>query len=341
MGPSIPTFNVGIRFEPLGTDTTSDSNIEKAHWSIVFTPSDGAKWSLRVEMVPGRDGILYFPVRVFDSRMYAHDLATYTGYLDDVLKLMEVHPMRGTMYSSQYNNCQHWAATLLVSIAASGAYAPGRWYKVTDVERHNKVLKVLKISGSSIYHAENWWLDTTELLAVMGSSAAATGTAIAAEATTTVSAGGLLGWLGATVTVPAVGAGLAAAALPVAGVVAFGTGGMYVYRSYWWRRATTFPDPRRQGCLATDGKPLSAQETGESACGPGGSLTGLTAGLASGFASGLVTASASANGVLLGAYVGQNVARLFAAFSPGSAAKYAPSVASKVAYGVARVANCF
>jgi hypothetical protein len=334
MGVSVPTFNVGIRFEQLGKDTTSENNIEKAHWALVFTPSDGAEWSIRVEMVTDRDDVLFFPVRVSDARVDAHDLATFTGYLDDILELMLVHPMRGTPYSSRCNNCQHWAATLLVFMIAFSDSTSGRRYAVTNSQRHRKVLEALKSSGSSLFHTENWWLDSAQIVVVGGGAVAAGATAVAAEATALVPAAGILGWFGVTVAAPTAMAVAATALLPAVASGAAGAGAMYLYKSYWWRNFTTFPDPRRHGCPA-NGKPLSTQEKGESACASGGSLSGVSAGFSAGLASGLASASALSSGVLLGAYIGSNVARVLAAFSPGAAVKYAPSIARNVAYGVA------
>jgi hypothetical protein len=227
---------------------------------------------------------------------------------------------------------------LLVFIIAFSDSTSGRRYAVTNSQRHRKVLEALTSSGSSLFHTENWWLDSAHVI-ILGGGAAATGaTAVAAEATAMVPAAGILRWFGVTVAAPTAIAVAATTAIAVAATTLLpaivsgtvGAGAMYLYKSYWWRNFTTFPDPRRHGCPA-NGKPLSTQEKGESACASGGSLSGVSAG----FSAGLASASALSSGVLLGAYIGSNVARVFAAFSPGAAVKYAPSIARNVAYGVA------
>jgi len=314
-------LNVGIRFQPIGQDTTSEDNITGTHWALVFTPSDGAGWSFRVELVTDKDNVISFPARVFDTRVYAHPLATFTGYLDDILKLMQVHPIRGTSYSTTHNNCQHWVATLLVFMRAFSDSTPGRQYEITSAIRHNKVLEVLTPSGDSLYHTPNWWLRSGHLAAVGGGAAAVGAAAVAAEATVMLPASGIAGWLGLTVATPTFMALVATAAMPFTVGAAAAVGGTYVFNIYLWRKNTTFDDPRKRGCL-TNGKSLSRQEKGESMGSVGGSLSGFSefGGLSS--------------GALLGSYVGINVGAVSAAFSPSAAAVFAPSAAGAIAHKV-------
>lgn len=310
-------FNVGIRFEPLGGDTTSEDNIAGAHWALVFTPSDGAGWSLRVELEKNADNVISFPARVFDRRVYAHPLATFTGYLDDILKLIQVHPMRGTPYSAAYNNCQHWVATLLIFMGAVIDSTPGRRCEIAsaNISRCDKVLGVLTPDGERLYHTPNLLLHSAHLMAVGGGAASVGAASVAAEATVMVPASGIAGWLGFTVPAPTAMAVVAATTLPFIAGAAAVVGWTYVYRNYRWRMSTTFDDPRKRGC-PTNGTPLSRQEKGESMGSVGGSLSGFS------------TSVRPPSGILLGSYVGINVGAVLAALSPGAAAVFAPSAAS-------------
>ena len=319
-------LNVGIRFEPLGQNTTSNGDITITHWALVFTPSDGAGWSFRVELKVNPDNVLSFPARVFDNRVDAHPLATFTGYLDDILKLMQVHPMRGTSYSPTYNNCQHWVATLLIFIRAFSDSTPGRQYEVTsaNMSRYYNVLGVLTPDGDRLHHTPNFLLQWVHLVAAGGGAAAVGAATVAAEATVMVPASGIAGWLGFTVAAPTAMAAVATATLPFTAVAAAIVGGSYVYNHYWRRRTTIFDDPRKRGC-PTNGKPLSRQEKGESMDSVGGSLSGFSA------------PGGPSSGVLLGSYVGVNVGAVLAAFSPGAAAVLAPSAVGIIGFGVNRL----
>jgi hypothetical protein len=310
-------FNVGIRFQPIGEDTTREENITTGHWALIFTPCDEARqWSFRVELQRDSNGVLSFPMEVFDSRVYAHPLATYTGYVDDIKKLMEVHPRRPTSYSLAYNNCQHWVATLLIFMMAFSNSAPGRQYECANMTRHNEVLMVLKQDGDKLYHRPNWRFHAAHLMA-MGGGAAAVGMAtIAAEATAMVQAPGLAGLIGFTVAAPTATAVFAATiALPFTAFVTATAGSTYVYMNYTWRRSTTFYDPRRWGC-PTNGTPLSKTEMGELMGSIGGSLGEFS------------VSRGPSCGVLIGSYVGVNVAALSAALSPGAAPILAPAAAA-------------
>ncbi|KAH8828609.1 hypothetical protein DL96DRAFT_1554333 [Flagelloscypha sp. PMI_526] len=323
-------FNIGIRFQPIGENTTSEDNIMKCHWALVVTPVDAPKWSLRVELVTAND-VLYFPVSFSEVELAAHPLGTWTGYLDDVLKMMEVHPMRGTSYSVVHNNCQHWAATLLVFLEAFARITIGRRFDIEYRTRYNNVLKVLTVDGTSLYHTPNSKLANVHLASFGGGAAAVSAAAIAAEATVLVPATGIMGWFGATVAVPTAGAALATAALPFTVGAAAIAGGTYLYKNYSWKSATKFDDPRKHGC-PIDGKRLSLAEMGQEGM-PQGSLFYM--GNLSGSSS-LNSLSGPSGMVLLGSYAGLEAGALFAAFSPGAAAIYAPLAAASLTAGTLR-----
>jgi hypothetical protein len=306
-------FNVGIRFQPVGQDTTNEAAMATTHWALIFTPSNDPKWSVRVELMTDTDGTLSFPITVVDEEVYAHEIGTYTGYLDDIVDLMQVHPMRGTSYSTAYNNCQHWAATLLLLLRTFGQSESSRQFSLVNFSRYSSILEVLAEEGSSLYHKPNWYLERIRVMGVGGGAAAMGAAAVAAEATTLVSAGGIAGWFGATVAVPTAGVVFATAALPfTVGATAI-MGGTYLYLNYSWKSSTMFRDPRVHGC-PKDGKPLSKVEKGESFSGVG-SFSGSSA------------QSGTLSAILLGSYVGINAGAISAACSPGAAAIIAPSAA--------------
>jgi hypothetical protein len=306
----MPEFNVGIRFQPMGQDTTDEDAMASTHWALIFTPSNDPNWSVRVELMPGTDGTLSFPITLVDEEVYAHNIGTYTGYLDDIVDLMQVHPMRETSYSTAYNSCQHWAATLLLLLRTFGESEPRRHFSLVNFYRYSSILEVLAKQGSSLYHKPNWYLERMRVMGVGGGAAAMGAAAVAAEATTLVSAGGIAGWFGATVAVPTAGAVVATAALPFTAGAKVVMGGTYLYLNHSWKSSTMFKDPKVHGC-PKDGQPLSKVEKGESFRGVGSSSGSLQSGASS--------------PILLGSYVGINAGAISAACSPGAATIIAPS----------------
>lgn len=321
-------FKIGIRFQPIGQDTTSEADIVKSHWAIVVTPVDKPNWSQRVELATWND-VLFFPATIVEKEVQAHPLGIWTGYLEDIHKMMEVHPMRHTSYSVAYNNCQHWAATLLVFLQAFASTTTGRRFDIEYTARYNRALSVLQVDGNSLYHVPNSKLASVHLAGMGGGAAAVGAAAVAAEATVLVPASGLAGWFGATVAVPTAGAAIATAALPFTVGVAAIAGGTYLYKNYSWKSSTKFSDPRKTGC-PRNGNSLSATEKGENLGKngvPKGSLLGVT---------GSSTASLSGPSglTLLGSYAGVQAGAVSAAFSPGAAAIYAPSAAATLTMGI-------
>ncbi|KAH8804121.1 hypothetical protein DL96DRAFT_1632090 [Flagelloscypha sp. PMI_526] len=331
-------FHIGIRFEPLGQNTTneisetSETDILQCHWALVVTPVDTPEWSLRVELGTEND-VISFPSTLVEADLYAHPLGIWTGYLDDVLKMMELHPMRGRSYSVVHNNCQHWAATLLVFLEALARSGIGRRLDIeigAQYDRYTRVLAVLNIEGNSLYHAPNSKFARVHLASVGGAAAAAGASAMAAEATVLVPASGIMGWFGATVAVPTAGAVLASAIYPFTMGAAAIVGGTYLYKHYSWKSATKFDDPRKLGC-PTDGRPLSNFEKGQGGAQQGSFMGSLSR------SSGLDSLRSPWSSVLLGSYIGVNAGTLLAAFSPGAAAIYAPLAAASLTSGTLRL----
>ena len=217
-----------------------------------------------------------FPTQEIRPAVSAYRLATFVGQLNDVHHLIEVHPMNKypslgitSRYDAVFNNCQHWAATLLVFLEAFCDEKPGREFSVTETETYKKVMSVLETDGygssSKLYHSSNWLFKGVSLLGG-GIGIGATGLAATAAAATTVTeitiptvvaAPGILGsWFGMTTigtevvafTSTSVTAGAIAGTILLPFTIASVTlGGIYVASEHIeWKRRTLFEDPRRR-----------------------------------------------------------------------------------------------
>ncbi|KAL2064436.1 hypothetical protein VTL71DRAFT_4930 [Oculimacula yallundae] len=253
-------FKIGIRFEKLKEDITNqaahrtDQNwISSRHWALVFTTCEEPAWSFRVELMPRKDDSLEIRSQFREDEIYSHPSGTWTGHIDEVVDIVNKHPMVGTEYSTAFNNCQHWAATTLIFLQALRPHSPYQTpFTIIHLARYKDILKVLNRQNTSLYHDSNLTFHGAHLLAASGTAGALGVAAFAAEATTTVSipATGLAAFFGAApslAVVPAAGAGIAAAAVPLLAVsvsascMAVGT---YLVKDGKWKRKSMFRDPR-------------------------------------------------------------------------------------------------
>jgi hypothetical protein len=160
-------FDVGIRFQPLGDNTqTSEADIRKAHWQLVFTPSYVPETSLTVELAVNPNGDLCFPVFEWPEKRYAHPIGAWTGSLKGIHEFIAMHPMRDTTYSTAYNNCQHWAATFLILMQAA------KQLEVVHHVRYRECLAALVQTGTKLYHRSNRFLGNLHILGIGGGLAA-------------------------------------------------------------------------------------------------------------------------------------------------------------------------
>jgi hypothetical protein len=268
-------FNIDVHFSPTTASQKAGTEkmIKTAHWCLVFTPSNNPTMSMTAEL--STDGqVNSFPTREIRPAVSAYRLATFVGQLIDVHHLIEVHPMYKypnmgitSRYDAVFNNCQHWAATLLVFLEAFCDEKPGREFSVTETERYKKVMSVLETDGygSKLYHSSNWLFKGVSLLGG-GIGIGATGLAATAAAATTVTeitipavvaAPGILGsWFGMTTigtevvafTSTSVTAGAIAGTILLPFTIASVTlGGIYVASEHIeWKQRTLFEDPRRR-----------------------------------------------------------------------------------------------
>ena len=254
-------YNIGIHYRLLGssasststrTDVTMVSNeisAKSKHWAVVFTPKDGARSSVRVELDCLDNGNIDILNKSYpEMALPSHPLATYEGSLSDIDEVLKILPIRsGDKYSTWFNNCQHFAATFLVFLDAFAENRKNRSFHITEVSRMSGVLSVLNKNGSTLSNRVNIYMVSPAPVAGI----ATVGALAAAEATviSTVPATGLLGWLGATTTVvaPAAYASLAAAAVPITAVTAVGAGVALAWNYDTWKGKTKFDDPRVSG----------------------------------------------------------------------------------------------
>lgn len=131
---------------------------------------------------------------------------------------------------------------------------PWRSWNRHSKSRFETIVGVLKAQGSSqeqIWHDSNIALGTLNLIPLSVVGAAALGVSAAAEATvvTTVSAGGIAGWFGATTTIlaPAAYAGIASICAPIAAVGTGIAGVAYLSNKNDWKRKTLFNNPIVKG----------------------------------------------------------------------------------------------
>ena len=266
----IGQYQVGVRFEPLDSVAsmgdrvaTTDSFIKTKHWSLAFTPwldfSSAKKPSFRLDLYPRSDKRVRYVATPVDEKIHMHPIGVWTGCFQDVKELMNDHARgKGNIeYSPWFNNCQHWAATMLVLLEAQAAKRPGRSFKVYYETMHNKVLSALSKTGDSLYNKPNPLFRGGTATGVTVGTGLAGGLAVASTVTTaitgtvTLPAAGIAGLFGATVTetiaigtIATAGATAAMVVGPVIGAAALGGAFIVALEASSWKDLTKFEDPR-------------------------------------------------------------------------------------------------
>jgi hypothetical protein len=266
-------YNVGVRFSPIGdSSTTDETSVATKHWALVFSPQPDNTSSRLIELVKGNDDIIVMITTEYDFLLPAHPVATYEGELSDTDRILEAHPMRGSCYSTFFNNCQHFVATFLHFLDAFAFGHDDRSFTVTDSGRIERVHSVLSRDGRQFYNAPNMQLEAARLKAMVGGVATFAAASIAAEATvvstvvSTVPAAGFMGWFGATTTAtstvvaPAAYAAISATAAPVVFGSTIVAGLGYKWKESTWRAKTLFDNPYFSGFPPGVRRPLSLEE---------------------------------------------------------------------------------
>jgi len=256
----IQKFDVGIRFESwIDGSKANESDMLNAHWVLIFERQvgDSGPCSVRIELSTHKDNSISFHFTEQNHFEGAHLIGTFEGDLTDVRGLMEIHPMSkwggaSGSYSIVNNNCQHWAATMLLYVKAFADSTPRRRFQITNLSRYNRVVGVLLVSGDSLYHKPNSVVVNMNLVAAYVGGIAALVTGAVAETTAVVSAPGIAGLLGFTTVAPTAMAAAAITAMPLVAGVAVISGGALVYNAgwaIWWKQKTMFADPEKRGRL--------------------------------------------------------------------------------------------
>ncbi|PVF95982.1 hypothetical protein CPB86DRAFT_553851 [Serendipita vermifera] len=247
------TYRVGVRFSSLiGDENKSiDKSTKTKHWTLVFTPTLYPVVIRTVEIIPNIDGNIAIANDEHPNQILSVPIAEYTGLEEDIEKILEAHPMRGTKYSPCFNNCQHFVASFLLLLEAFVYNQPRRCFQIINRVRMQEVLDVLTSEGMRLYNKPNIVLQVAQLSHLTLSGGVAIGLAQAAEATVayTVPASGIAGWFGLTTSVvaPAAYAPVAAAIVPVAAIATVGTGATYLWQSKSWKDKSMFNNPRYHG----------------------------------------------------------------------------------------------
>jgi hypothetical protein len=155
-------INFGVRYQHLrDSETNEETAISSKHWVLVFTPPSN-EVSITVELAPGDDpgAHIYTPLREHEGPYEAFPLGTFFGRLGGIEKVLTAHPQRGTMYSSCFNNCQHYVAIFLLFLQAFAKSTPGRSLVVEELSRYEAICKVLPdISSPMLWNRANECLD--------------------------------------------------------------------------------------------------------------------------------------------------------------------------------------
>ncbi|KAK3325063.1 hypothetical protein B0H66DRAFT_109772 [Apodospora peruviana] len=276
------SFEVGIRFEPLGQasdptnsrKTVPDSAKDKCHWALVFAFSEIPDLEIRIELDTPDGKQISFPMSNLTGGAH-HVRALPLGRchnvtVADLEHVRDVHPMRGSTYDAAHNNCQHWAATFLIFLEAyCSSPSNDRRFEITNSARYEAVLSVLAQHDDkkSLYHHPNPAMDKINL-APAAVGAGATGLAgFLTGGTTMVASPGVWGYLGYQVAAPTLMASAATVAVPVLAVGAVWSGASYIRGCYAGVKKSLFGDPRVCGCPKTVGKAMTAYERGEAQVG--------------------------------------------------------------------------
>jgi hypothetical protein len=267
-------YRVGIRYSALVGSTKEDKSTSTKikHWSLVFTPVLYPVVVRTVEVIPNIDGNVAFTNEEHAGPIPFVTVAEYMGSEEDIERVLEAHPMRGTKYSACFNNCQHFVATFLLLLESFVYKKANKSFQINDRTQMQEVLDVLTSEGMRLYNKPNMVLQFAQLSHLTLSGGVAIGLAQAAEATvtytvtSTVPAAGIAGWFGATTSVassvvaPAVYAPLAAAVVPFAAIATVGTGAAYLWQSNSWKSKTMFNNPKYHGFPKGQLRPLKPVE---------------------------------------------------------------------------------
>jgi hypothetical protein len=268
------TYRVGIRYSALVGSTKEDKSTSTKikHWSLVFTPVLYPVVVRTVEVIPNTDGNVAFTNEEHAGTIPFVTVAEYTGSEEDIERVLEAHPMRGTKYSACFNNCQHFVAAFLLLLQSFVYKKANKSFQIVDRAQMQDVLDVLTSEGMRLYNKPNMVLQFVQMSHLTLSGWAAIGLAQAAEATvtytvtSTVPASGIAGWFGATTSVassvvaPAAYAPVAAAAVPFALIATAGTGAAYLWQSNSWKSKSMFNNPKYYGFPKGQLRPLEAVE---------------------------------------------------------------------------------
>jgi hypothetical protein len=245
-------YGVGMRFTYLGRpDESSEKAIHMKHWTVVFSPLTSSTIHHTIEIFPNLRGNVAIRHEKNKFGVSSHILAIYHGTPDDIERVLEAHPMRGTQYTPCFNNCQHFAAAFLLLLHVYANETPNRKFQMLDENQLCTVLSVLKSQGLKLYNQPNIFFQLGEFSHLAVSGGVAMGLTQAAEATVayTAPASGLAGWFGATTSIiaPAAYAHVAAAVAPIAVAATVGVGAAYAWRRSTWRKKSMFDDPMYHG----------------------------------------------------------------------------------------------
>ena len=139
------------------------------HWILVIC--EGSSYDLptnqyrTLDLVVGEGKIVmhdYSPTGKID---YLH-VASYTGTYNDINLVIEKHPMNGTAYDPRWNNCQHYAATVVLLLQTIDCFSFNRR------DGYDQVMDVLNINGGSCCHNPNLYFNWGNYGAVVAVTAA-------------------------------------------------------------------------------------------------------------------------------------------------------------------------
>jgi hypothetical protein len=257
-------ITMGVRYQTIGDPTANaEARIYKRHWVLVFTGEEHAV-TIEANMDPGEQQNILIERKTVPRAYHAFRLGTFHGEWSDLRNVLRAHPQINTVYSPEYNNCQHFVAIYLLFLNAFAKHAEGRYFIIDNGDRYAGIKKTLNMSEDHVWNNPNMYMVTLGRAVVAGTTGAAGAAVIAAEATTavTVPAGGIMGWLGVTnvVVVPAAYATFAAVCVPIAvGLVGLKAASILKKRKDW-KLKTLFDNPMILGYPLGDFPDLSIVE---------------------------------------------------------------------------------
>jgi hypothetical protein len=240
-------ITMGVRYQLLGDATANgEVAIYGRHWVLVFTGEEYA-FTIEANMESREQQEMLIEINSCPQDYHAFRLGSFYGEWSDLRKIIQVHPQRNTVYSTCYNNCQHFVTIYLLFLNAFANHAQGRYFIIDSGDRYASIKKTLNMSGNHVWNKPNMIMATLKAAAVAGGAGLTGAAVIASEATVpaTVSAGGIMGFFGFTnvVMVPAAYASLAAFCVPIAVGVTGLTGVTILKKRNDWKHKTLFDNP--------------------------------------------------------------------------------------------------